>query len=102
MAKRKITVTVDENLVETVQALGAESMSSVVNAALTNEVDRRARAAALGRLLAVWDAAYGPVPDAAAASAAADFDDLDAVAAPSLTPRTPRPAAKGRRRSGAA
>ena len=81
MAKRKITVTVDEDLVESVQALGAESLSAVVNDALAAEVERRARAAALGRLLAEWDAAFGPVSGAAAAGAAAAFDDVDAVAA---------------------
>jgi len=91
MAKRKITVTVDEELVESVQALGAESLSAVVNEALAHEVERRARAAALGRLLADWDATYGPVGAEAAAAAAAAFDDLDAVA-------VARPAAPARRR----
>ena len=80
MAKRKITVTVDEELVETAQALGAESLSSVVNRALAQEVDRRARAAALARLLAEWDAAFGPVDRAAAAWAAEVFDEIDGVA----------------------
>lgn len=94
MGKRKITVTVDENLVETVAALGADSLSSVVNSALAAEVERRARAAALARLLAEWDAAFGPVPDDATAAAAAAFDDVDAVTAP--------PAATRRRRRGAA
>lgn len=96
MGKRKITVTVDEELVASVQALGAESLSSVVNRALAAEVERRARAAALGRVLAEWDAALGPVSDEAASAAAAAFDDLDAVAA------TPEPGApKRRRRAGA-
>lgn len=80
MAKRKITVTVDEDLVEAVQTLGAGSLSGVVNTALAAEVDRRARAAALAQLLAGWDEAYGPVPDHLAADAAAAFDDLDATA----------------------
>ena len=97
MAKRKITVTVDEDLVETVQSLGAESLSSVINAALAREVDRRARASALERLLAEWDAEFGPVPAAVAASAAAAFDDLDATA----ETRKSVPA-RGRRRRGAA
>jgi hypothetical protein len=82
MAKRKITVTVDEDLVAAVHALGAESLSSVVNTALAGEVDRRARAAALERLLAGWDAELGSVSEAAAAVARAAFDDLDAVDAP--------------------
>jgi len=88
-------VTVDEELVASVQALGAESLSAVVNEALAQEVERRARAAALGRLLADWDAAYGPVGAEAAAAAAAAFDDLDAVAEPPVTPGR-------RRRRGAA
>jgi predicted transcriptional regulator len=95
MAKRKITVTVDEELVESVQALGAESLSAVVNEALAQEVERRARAAALGRLLADWDAAHGPVATEEAAAAAAAFDDLDAVA-------VKEPHAPARRRRGAA
>ena len=95
MAKRKITVTVDEDLVESVQALGAESLSAVVNDALAAEVERRARAAALGRLLAGWDAAFGPVSGDVAAAAAAAFDDVDAVAA---APEAP----VRRRRRGAA
>ena len=79
MAKRKITVTVDEELVETAHALGADSLSSVVNRALEREVDRRARHAALGRLLAEWVAAPGPVEDATAAWAPTQFDRLDGV-----------------------
>ncbi|MGH9122429.1 MAG: CopG family transcriptional regulator [Acidimicrobiales bacterium] len=80
MAKRKITVTVDEGLVEAIQTLGAGSMSGVVNAALASEVDRRARAAALARLLDGWDRELGPVAADVAADAAASFDDLDALA----------------------
>ena len=89
-------MTVDEDLVETVQALGSESLSAVVNEALAAEVERRARAAALGRMLADWDAAFGPVSGKAAAAAADAFDDADAVAAAAET----RPVR--RRRRGAA
>jgi Arc/MetJ family transcription regulator len=96
MAKRKITVTVDDDLVEAVQVLGAESLSSVVNAALSNEVERRARAAALGRMLAGWDATLGPVSARATAAAAAAFDDLDGVADTGPAP------ARGRSRRGVA
>ena len=87
-------MTVDEELVESVQAFGAESLSAVVNDALGREVDRRARAAALGRLLADWDARYGAVDEPARMAAAAAFDDLDAVAVAHTPPR--------RRRRGAA
>jgi post-segregation antitoxin (ccd killing protein) len=82
MAKRKITVTVDEGLVEAVQAIGTESVSAVVNAALAAELDRRGRAAALARLLQDWEERYGPVDDASAAAATAAFDDVDGVAEP--------------------
>ena len=75
-------MTVDEALVESVQGLGAESLSAVVNEALAAEVERRARAAALARLLAEWDSTFGPVGEAAAITAAAAFDDADAVAVP--------------------
>jgi hypothetical protein len=78
MAKRKITVTVDEELVEAVRG-GVESLSSVVNSALASEVERRARAAALRRVLVGWDEAYGPVSDAAGDAARRAFDDLDAL-----------------------
>lgn len=74
-------MTVDEALVEAAQELGHMSLSATVNAALAAEVDRRARAAALGRLLKSWDESYGPVSAAAVRRAAAAFDDLDAIAA---------------------
>jgi hypothetical protein len=77
MAKQKITVTVDADLVSAIRAAHGETLSAVVNAALAEEVDRRARRAALGRLLAEWDAALGPVPAEAAAMARAAFDELD-------------------------
>jgi len=96
MAKRKITVTVDEVLVDAVQALGAESLSAVVNAALANEVERRARSAALARMLAEWDAAFGPVDEEAMGAAVAAFDDLDAIA-----PAGDAPPARRRRRGAA-
>jgi hypothetical protein len=96
MAKRKITVTVDEDLVEAVQTLGAESLSSVVNSALAHEVDRRARTATLAQMLAGWDAAFGPIPEEAVAEAAAAFDDLDAVSDKALS------TSKRRHRRGAA
>jgi hypothetical protein len=99
MAKRKVTVTVDEELVELVQALGAESLSSVVNLALAAELERRARAAALARLLKEWEDAFGPVGPGAADAARVAFDDLDAVAVDDQHPKR-RP--RSRRKAGAA
>ena len=86
-------MTVDEDLVESIHALGAESLSAVVNEALAAEVERRARAAALGRLLSDWDTNFGPVSEEAATVAAAAFDDVDAVAAAPAA----RPARRRRR-----
>lgn len=77
MAKRKITVTVDQELVDFVQGAGGDSLSAVVNAALAHEVERRSRHAALGELLAHWEEIAGPVPDEAMAKARAVFDELE-------------------------
>jgi post-segregation antitoxin (ccd killing protein) len=78
MAKRKITVTVDEELVESAK-LASESLSAVVNQALAAELDRRARAAALAGLLAGWEAEHGPVDEQSRLMAQRAFDDLDGV-----------------------
>jgi len=90
MAKRKITVTVDEGLVEAITVLGTESVSSVVNAALVTEVERRARAAALDRLLIGWEATFGPVSQEAVEAARAAFDDLDATSSEAVQPQSPK------------
>ncbi|HEX7277066.1 MAG TPA: type II toxin-antitoxin system CcdA family antitoxin [Acidimicrobiales bacterium] len=79
MAKRKITVTVDEAVIEEARRLGVENLSAVVNDALAAHVDRLARHAALGQLLADWDRELGPVPEAALAEARAALDELDGV-----------------------
>ncbi|MGH3874319.1 MAG: type II toxin-antitoxin system CcdA family antitoxin [Pseudonocardiaceae bacterium] len=79
MAKRKITVTVDEGLVEQAHLLGVESLSAVVNQALAAHIERLARRAALRQLLDDWEREFGPVSAAAAAQARAVFDELDAT-----------------------
>lgn len=78
MAKRKITVTVDAELVEQLRA-GEDAMSAVVNEALAAHFERRARHAALGDLLADWEARLGPVSESAATAARAAFDEADGV-----------------------
>jgi post-segregation antitoxin (ccd killing protein) len=75
MAKRKITVTVDEELVDLAHALGEEKLSAVVNTALAEHVERLGRLATLRDLLDRWDAQAGPVPAEARADAAAAFDE---------------------------
>jgi post-segregation antitoxin (ccd killing protein) len=82
MAKRKITVTIDEEVVEQAQALGiGPSLSAVVNEALASHVERLARLAALGELLDSWDDKLGPVPADAVEAARAAFDELDGITA---------------------
>lgn len=99
MAKRKITVTVDEGLVETIAQVSTDSVSAVVNSALRVEVQRLARAAALKGRLDEWDAAFGPVSEAARVAAAAAFDDLDAIGpASDHAPAQDEPARKSRAR----
>ena len=80
MPKRKITVTVDQELVDLIQALGVDmSLSGVVNEALGVHVERLGRLAALRELLDGWDERYGPVSAAAGAEARDAFDELDGV-----------------------
>ncbi|MEV0772037.1 hypothetical protein [Nocardia salmonicida] len=77
MAKSKITVTVDEAVDEQARRLGDSHLSVMVNAALTEHVERMARNAALGDLLDVWDSEFGSVSDDDMRYAAMAFDELD-------------------------
>lgn len=79
MAKRKITVTVDEELVEALKQLGGESVSAVVNRALSEHIERLERREALGRMLDDWDRELGPTSPESEASAKAAFDELDGI-----------------------
>lgn len=81
MAKRKITVTVDEEVVEQARLLGESHLSAIVNEALALHVEQLARRAALRKLLDAWDAELGPVPGADVATARAAFDELDGMTA---------------------
>ena len=58
--KRKVSVTLDSDLVAEVEAAG-ENLSAQVNAALRDELTRRRRHRALGDLLARLDAEHGPL-----------------------------------------
>jgi post-segregation antitoxin (ccd killing protein) len=77
MAKREITVTVDEELVGLAHAFGEENLSGVVNTALAEHVERLGRLAALRQLLDRWEATAGPVPPDLQADAAAAFDEAE-------------------------
>ena len=102
MAKRKITVTVDEELVAAAQHLGDTSLSAVVNMALINEMDRRARARALQQLVEQWDSRFGPVPGAQLDAARAAFDELDGVPTAGHEDPPSKPVRSPRRKRGAA
>jgi post-segregation antitoxin (ccd killing protein) len=75
MAKRKITVTVDEELVDLAHEFGEQKLSAVVNTALAEHVERLARLATLRQLLDRWEAQAGPVSPDVRADAAAAFDE---------------------------
>jgi hypothetical protein len=77
MAKRKITVTVDEELVDLAHTLGEDKLSAVVNTALAEHVERLGRLATLRQLLDRWDSQAGPVPAEVRADAAAAFDEAE-------------------------
>lgn len=80
MAKRKITVTVDEEHVDRMKRLHGESVSSIVNRALVAYFEHRARNDALGQMLAGWDREFGPVNDPALeADARAAFDEAEGI-----------------------
>src|SRR5260370_14594817 len=77
MAKRKITVTVDEELVDLAHAFGEEQLSAVVNTALAEHVERLGRLATLRQLLDRWEAQAGTVTPELPADSAAPFDEAD-------------------------
>ncbi|HXP22235.1 MAG TPA: type II toxin-antitoxin system CcdA family antitoxin [Streptosporangiaceae bacterium] len=63
--KRKISVTLDSDLVAAVEADGAENLSARVNAALRADLDSRRRRRALGELLDKLAGERGPLDSAA-------------------------------------
>lgn len=82
MAKRKVTVTIDEELIELLRDQGAENVSAAVNSALAEHAERVGRLAALRSQLDRWDVEFGPVSEKAARRARQAFDELDAIDAP--------------------
>jgi antitoxin CcdA len=62
VAKRKISVSVDQDLVEELEA-AEESLSTQVNAALRAQLERRGRRRLLAELLDRLDEEYGPVDE---------------------------------------
>lgn len=79
MAKRKITVTVDEEIIEEARRLGVDNLSAVVNEALAAHVERAARRAALRELLDTWEEKFGPPSEEDMAEARAAWDEADGI-----------------------
>lgn len=77
MAKRKITVTIDEDLLDSIPELGTENVSSLLNKALRTELEARARHKALGGLLDELRRTHGDPTDDARQVAREAFDELD-------------------------
>ncbi len=63
IAKRKVSVSLDEDLVAELEA-GAQSLSAQVNAALREDLEQRRRQRLLAELLDQLDAEEGPVDEA--------------------------------------
>lgn len=61
-AKRKVSVSLDSDLVDELEA-SEETLSAQVNDAIRNELVRRRRQRLLGELLAKLDASHGPVDE---------------------------------------
>lgn len=62
MPKRKISVSLDEDLIRGLEAVG-QSISSQINRAVRAELERRQRRVSLQQLLNRFDAEDGPVPE---------------------------------------
>jgi post-segregation antitoxin (ccd killing protein) len=71
----RVNITVPDELLEHARAAGL-NVSRIAAAALAEELDRRAKVAALDAYLAELDAELGPVPEADRQEAAAWADGL--------------------------
>lgn len=75
MRMARVNITVPDELLEHAREAGL-NVSRLASAALAEELDRRAKIAALDAYLAEMDAEFGPVPDADRERAAAWADGL--------------------------
>jgi predicted transcriptional regulator len=75
MRMARVNITVPDELLEHARTAGL-NVSRLAAAALAEELDRRAKIAALDAYLAEMDAELGPVPDAELQDAAAWADGL--------------------------
>jgi predicted transcriptional regulator len=77
MNKRRVTVNLDEDVVEALEALGGRSLSAVANDALRQAVTLHAHRAALSRWLDELDDVHGRVTPEQAASIDALVEELE-------------------------
>lgn len=87
MRMARVNITIPDELLEHARAAGL-NVSRLAAAALAEELDRRAKIAALDAYLAEMDAEFGPVPDADLHDAAAWVDGL--VTSPPTAKRASR------------
>lgn len=76
MAKKKVSVTIDEELLELANDSGTP-VSVLVNTALGEHLDRLARRAALADLLERWDSLFGPIDESERGDIQAAFAEAD-------------------------
>jgi post-segregation antitoxin (ccd killing protein) len=83
MSKRRITLTLDEDVVEALRSVGGDNLSALANDALRGALERRAHQSALLEWLEEQYATHGHPSDAdytAADAVLAQFDDSTATA----------------------
>jgi metal-responsive CopG/Arc/MetJ family transcriptional regulator len=82
MAKKKLTITVDEELLQHLDDLGVENVSATINDAIKQLVEQRLRLQALGLLVDDLVAANGEATHEERVEIAALFDELQAGVPP--------------------
>jgi predicted transcriptional regulator len=81
MRMARVNITVPDELLQQARAAGL-NVSRLAAAAVAEELDRRAKIAALDSYLAELDAELGPLPDHEVAAARRWADQLDAAPVP--------------------
>jgi hypothetical protein len=84
----RVNITIPDELLEHARAAGL-NVSRLAAAAVAEELDRRAKIAALDACLAELDAELGPIPRAEQDAAAAWADQVTGRIAPKKPPRGP-------------
>jgi len=84
MKKRRVTLNLDEDVVEALEAMEGKSMSAVANKALREAVESAAHRAALLEWLDELDERYGKATPEEQAEVAAFFDEVFGPADPDV------------------